>query len=85
MSDDDARADPSCSLALIIVSVLFSVMFTLEVMIKVLGLGVAGYFHSSLNILIASQHLDIGSFCITSGKFCGSNVIYLFVLRTVRL
>ena len=25
-------------------------MFTLEVMIKVLGLGVAGYFHSSLNI-----------------------------------
>ena len=87
MSDDDARdEDPSCSLALIIVSVLFSVMFTLEVMIKVLGLGVAGYFHSSLNILdcIATfgYWIVLG---ITSGKFCGSNVIYLFVLRTVRL
>ena len=38
MTDDDALVseDPSCSLALIIVSVIFSVC-TLEVMIKVLG------------------------------------------------
>jgi len=87
MTDENASdEDPSCSMALIVVSVLFSVLFTLEVLIKILGLGVTGYFSSSMNCLDCLATFGYWTvLSVTSGKFCGSNVIYLFVLRTVRL
>eukprot|EP00940_MAST-03C_sp_MAST-3C-sp2_P000709 g709.t1 len=83
--DSDPSADLSCETGMVVVSVFLSSLFVGEAVVKISGKGPISYFTSVEDMTDFIATFGFWFSVIVTGQFCGSNAVYVFILRTARL